>query len=87
MVEELAVAVGILDNTEGFLFVHLVLLYLLYLVFLVFVQDVALELEFVLLHFLDVAHAVVEVGGHESFEVGHVHKFRLDCFHHFLIEV
>ena len=87
LVEELAVAIVILDNAKGLLFVHLVLLNLLYFVLLIFVQYVALELKFVLLHLFNIAHAVVEVGRHEPLKVCHVHEFGLNRLHHFLVKV
>lgn len=87
LVEKLAVSIIVLHNAKRLLFVHFVFLNLLDFIFLIFVQDVPLKLKLIFLHFLDVAHAVVEVGWHEPLEVRHVHELRLDCFNHLFIEI
>lgn len=85
LVEELAVAVGVLDEAEGLLIVHLVLLDLLDLVLLVLMQHVPAEVRLVVLQDLR-ALSVVEVGRHKLVEVLHVHELGVDLLQHLLVE-
>lgn len=87
LIEELAVAVCVLNDTEWFFLIHFVFFDLLYLEFFIFMQDVLFELILILLQDLDVRHSVVEMGGNEFLEVTHVHELWVDAFKHFLVEV
>lgn len=79
MIEELAVAIGVLDQTEWLLIIHLMFFDLLYLVFFVLVEYVSSEMGLVVLEYLG-ALSVVEVGGHKLVEVLHVHELWVDLF-------
>jgi hypothetical protein len=85
LIEQLAVAVSVLDQTEGFFIVHFVLFDLLYFVLLVLVQYVPSEVGLVVLEYLS-ALSIVEVGRHELVEVLHVHELGIDLFKHLLVE-
>lgn len=69
LIEELAVAIGVLHNAERLFMIHLMLFDLLNLVLFIFVQNVPTELLLVLLQHFDVVHPVVEVRRHEFVEV------------------
>ena len=85
MIEELAVAIIVLDQAERFLIVHLMLFNLLNLVLLVLMKDIPLE---VVLIFLEdvIVLAIVKERRNKFVEVLHMHELGIDLLQHLLVE-